>query len=348
MNIYIHIPFCHSKCAYCAFLSTTQKENVNKYLSELNKEIKSRDDFSDKIETIYFGGGTPSLIEPSEVEKIVELLKKRHTFSEDIEITLEANPEDINNTKLLYWKRVGITRLSIGIQTLNDEVRKVVGRQLAKEQVLVIVRESLKIFRNVGVDFIAGLPGDDLEGYLLNLKEIISLGVNHISLYDLEISRGSRFSNNMEKYSWLSESERINFLEKCWELLEKNGFEQYEISNFAKNRSYCNHNLDFWHGKDYIGFGLGAVSKVNNTIYNNTCDFEKYFKGGYVDSVERLSEAESRLITLANLVRLNHPLDKYLNKVKTHHLQQEGFLDDKFRVTKNGKLLNNYLLKEFL
>lgn len=305
MNIYIHIPFCHSKCAYCAFLSHCDITKEDEYIEAVCREIEKRkNDFENPVETIYFGGGTPSIIKTESVAKILRTIAKIVDFDKKIEITLEANPEDITKEKLTAWKAAGVNRLSIGVQSLNDDVRDVIHRRLSSSETLDRVALAQKYFKNIGIDLISGLPGDDAESLIATLKEIIDLVPNHISLYDLETDNDSEIKKNINKFVLPDEDENIKMLLSGWKLLEERGYKQYEISNFAKSKAFCKHNLDFWQGHDYLGFGLGATSKIGRLITTNTCDFAAYLQSTdsmTSESITFQAEANLRLLTAMRL-----------------------------------------------
>lgn len=349
MNVYIHIPFCHSKCAYCAFLSHCDISKEEVYVDALLHEIENSN-FHDKIETIYFGGGTPSLINPSNIDKIIQKLKIKTKLTDDIEITLEANPEDITENNLSKWKSSGITRISIGVQTLNNKVRKVIGRALSGKDVLDRIILALNHCDNVGIDLIAGLPGESLESVETGIKEIASLDINHISLYDLETDKESVIGTHPEKFQLIDDASRAEILENSWKLLKSLGFEQYEISNFAKNSHYTRHNLDFWNGKDYIGFGLGAVSKIEDRIRTNTFSFLDYIDNPESNrTVENLTKNELNTLNLTIAMRLNRSFKPELERVSPEstppkELITEGLVTKDLKLTDKGKLLYNQVV----
>jgi oxygen-independent coproporphyrinogen-3 oxidase len=352
MNIYVHVPFCRSKCAYCGFLSHRDIGLQDKYTDKLCEEIEARlGGQRATLTTIYFGGGTPSLMNPMNLSKILEALKKTSSFSKKIEITLEVNPEDISNKNLESWKNIGISRISIGVQSLNDDVRNVIHRSLSGAQVLERIIRAQKYFSNLGVDLISALPGEDLANFRTNLLKIIDLGVGHISIYDLEISKGSQFYNNPAKYIFPSEDKQLKLLTTAWRVLEDSGYDQYEISNFAKDKNYCRHNLDFWLGEDYLGFGLGSASKIGNIILENQSDLGKYFKDPIKSQKKTLLDNKSeKLLNISSITRLGRPLPPSLIddfSDITNELVADGFLDRNFVITQKGRLFNNYILDRF-
>jgi oxygen-independent coproporphyrinogen-3 oxidase len=351
MNVYVHIPFCRSKCAYCGFLSHCDINLQDQYIDTLCQEIFSRlGSKKTTISTIYFGGGTPSLLDPIKLSKILEAFRKISDFSSNIEITIEANPEDITKGHLEYWKNIGINRVSIGVQSLNDDVRSMIHRSLPGREVLERIILAQKYFNNLGVDMISGLPGEDLVNFKVNLLKIMRLEISHVSLYDLEISKGSQLYHNPTKYNFLSEEKQFKLLTTAWGVLEKNGYEQYEISNFAKDRNYCHHNLDFWLGKDYLGFGLGAASRIGNIILENQSDFNMYLKNPNISSRTLLEKNNAKLMNISSIIRLNKPLPPDIISefhILIDELVTDGYLECNFVITQKGRLFNNFIIDKF-
>lgn len=363
MNIYVHIPFCRSKCAYCAFLSFVTPER-EKYLTRLLSEIDERAYFGvkkpkskDKVaNSIYFGGGTPSILDKAEFDQVMRKIKSKYDFTKDIEATIEVNPEDITDEKLKMWREGGINRLSIGVQSLDDDVRCTIGRNLLHDEVIDKIKLAKKYFQNISLDFIAGLPGESLDNFLAGLKEIAKLDIKHISVYDLEIEENSKFHKNKDDYVFLDEDQREIFLEKSWKLLEKLGYEQYEISNFAKKGYQCQHNLSFWHGNDYIGFGLGAASRDKNRLISNNYEFNKYFKN-YVSKEEIYDEKQVAEFVIILALRLDEDFgaviknyEQVANKSVENnlkYLQKKGLVKGG-KLTKKGKLLYNFVISMLL
>ncbi len=370
MNIYIHIPFCHSKCAYCAFLSHCDVRKEDEYVDALCKEIKtrlseyfpreqsepgsiSRLRSNNRVETIYFGGGTPSLLKKYNISKIIQTLNSSAFFGKDIEITLECNPEDISKANLISWKKSGVNRLSIGVQTLNDDARGIVGRELTSKETLNRIVSTQKYFTNIGIDLISGLPGESTESLLGGIEIISNLGIDHISFYDLEINQGSQFSKTPQRFVLLVEDTRADMLTAGWHKLSNLGYKQYEISNFTRNKHYCRHNLDFWDGKDYLGFGLGATSRIGNQIITNTTDFELYLKGKISNHTETLSAYELNRMNLISAMRLSTSFKtkcrKFLgSKSLSQDLIDAKYITSDYRLTATGKLVYNLVVNRLI
>ncbi len=374
MNYYIHIPFCHSKCAYCAFLSHCDQSKEDEYVTALCNEIAKSPHLSSRAtsrdlgkispfvslsrndspkDTIYFGGGTPSLIEASNIKKMIQTLRTRTKFTKDTEVTLESNPEDITEAKLAAWKQTGVNRLSIGIQSLNDTTRKAINRSLLASEALQKVVLAKKYFDNVGVDLISGLPHETMTTQLDTLRKLAALGVNHISLYDLETDNTSAIGKHPERFALPAEDTATTMLLSAWKLLTELGFEQYEISNFTRKQEYCRHNLDFWHGKDYLGFGLGATSRQKNVISTNTDNFVSYLQGDPKPSRTILSENEQYRLKLLATMRLNASFRQALMQYKGNvtipsELLSAKLVTREYRLTLAGKLVYNQVVNRFI
>ncbi|MEI6266781.1 MAG: radical SAM family heme chaperone HemW [bacterium] len=370
MNIYIHIPFCHSKCAYCAFLSHCDVQKEDEYVDALCEEIKTRlsEYFSreqgdlgssyrlrsnNRVETVYFGGGTPSLLKKCNISKIIQTLNSCVVFGKDIEITLECNPEDITKANLISWKESGVNRLSIGVQTLNNDARSIVGRELTSNETINRIVLTQKYFTNIGIDIISGLPGESTESLLGGIEIISNLGIDHISFYDLEINQGSQLSKTPQKFTLLVEDTRADMLIAGWQKLSNLGYKQYEISNFTSNKHNCRHNLDFWKGRDYHGFGLGATSRLGNQILTNTTDFELYLLGNMSERADTLSAYEINRMNLLSAMRLLTTFKKEYRKLLGSKALPQDLIDAKyittdFRLTPAGKLVYNLIVNRLV
>ena len=260
--IYVHIPFCRSKCNYCAFNSKVGgADEKNFYVDALIDEINFRGDFS-AAETIYFGGGTPTTLTLNQLEKILRAIEKNFSVDERAEISVEANPGTVDENFLRGLKFLGFNRLSLGVQSFDDELLKILGRihdsRTAKENILL----AKKFFSNVSVDLMYGLPNQTLEKLRRDVEALKNFDVEHVSIYGLEIEDGTKFFQ-------LARAGKLNLPEEnlcadMYDFITKNlpalGFKRYEVSNFAKENFFSRHNLGYWTGKKYFGFGAGAHS----------------------------------------------------------------------------------------
>ena len=280
----MHIPFCKQKCYYCDFLSFANKESLQeKYVEAVLKEIKNffEQNLQFKIKTIYIGGGTPSYIEPKYIEKIIKTLKKTQYSSTDLvqEITIEVNPGTVDKEKLKIYKNVGINRLSIGLQAVQNRLLKQMGRIHNFDDFLNTYNLAKKVgFENINVDLMIGLPNQTIADIKESLEKITNLEPNHISVYSLIVEDGTKISKMINDGKLILPDEELE-RQMYWyvkNFLELKGYNHYEISNFAKIGYEAKHNLDCWNQAEYIGFGLAAHSYIENIRFCNTDNLEQY------------------------------------------------------------------------
>lgn len=282
-GIYIHIPFCKKICYYCDFHFSLSLKNKTELLNCIEKELVSRSYIlgHDLVETIYFGGGTPSLLTPEELEKILKVIYSVFNISESVEITLESNPDDLDLDYLRDIKKLGINRLSIGIQSFKDEDLVLMNRRHSSEQSLLSLENSLKAgFNNITADLIYALPNQSLKDWEYNLTTLLQFDITHISAYNLTIEKGTAFNNFVSKEKVILPQESVA-IDQFMLLLDKTrqyGFEHYEISNFAKDGMYSRHNLSYWKQKKYLGVGPSAHSFDYNFRYWNISNNLKYIE----------------------------------------------------------------------
>ncbi len=285
IGIYVHIPFCIQKCKYCDFLSAPgDSERIREYVSVLKKEIMSYRAIAESraADTVYFGGGTPSVLEPELMGEIVDALKNTFDLKDLKEFTVEVNPGTVDLKKLKGYREIGADRLSVGVQSADDDELRLLGRihSFAEaKDCFATAREAG--FYNISADVISALPGQTLEKYEENLEKIIALKPVHISSYSLIIEPGTSFwtdyGDKGKKRGDLPDEDtdrRMYALTK--KKLEEAGFHRYEISNYAAEGFESKHNSSYWTGKEYIGLGLGASSFVENVRYSNVRELGKY------------------------------------------------------------------------
>lgn len=282
-GIYIHIPFCRQKCYYCDFYKTVNTTLTEPFIQALKTEILQRKNYlkNQLIETIYFGGGTPSVLKEKELADILEFLHLEFQISDDVEITFEANPDDLTSAYLKGIKNVGINRLSIGIQSFNDQLLKKMNRRHDASQAVDCVENAVKTgINNISVDLIYGLPGLAQKDWQASLQQVFQLPVKHLSAYHLTYHEGTAFYTWLKKGTLkeLKESESIIQFETLVEETRKHDFEQYEISNFAVDKIYSKHNTSYWMGKDYLGLGPSAHSFNGISRRWNVSHVESYIK----------------------------------------------------------------------
>lgn len=287
-GIYIHIPFCKTRCYYCDFFKSTKLLYREQYIEKLLEELKDRRHFfgnrKNDLQTIYFGGGTPSLFSQKSIEDILNTISKYYHVEEDAEITLEVNPDDLSAQYLEALRKTGINRLSIGVQSFYDvDLQKMGRRHDAMQSGRSLEWAFQTGFENVGIDLIYGLPWSDGPTFLSNLDVLSNYPVQHLSAYHLTIEPGTQFGKLKRQKRLLepddSESENI-----FWSLHDKAaemGFEHYEISNFCRNGLYSRHNTAYWDNVTYLGVGPAAHSFDGTKRYWNKPDLQQYIKQGF-------------------------------------------------------------------
>lgn len=291
MEIYIHIPFCIQKCHYCDFLSAPADERLhNRYAGALLREIRYYGETlgAVPVSTIYIGGGTPTCVDPSYIELFLKQLRLSFAVAEDAEITVECNPGTLSREKLLTYRNAGVNRLSIGLQSTHEDELRLLGRIHTYEQFLEGYDLARKCgFSNINVDLMSALPYQTLEKFLVSLKRVIALKPEHVSAYTLMIEPGTPF---YEKYKFdavlreagkptkflPSEDVEYEIYQQTTAMLQQNGYEQYEVSNYARSGYACRHNVGYWKRIPYLGLGLGASSLLDEVRYSNVTDMEAY------------------------------------------------------------------------
>lgn len=282
-NAYVHIPFCASKCHYCSFVSFEQLNSKGAFLRALKHQIEAEYN-GEKLTTLYFGGGTPSLLSIDEFSSLISLFE----IDDNAEITVEVNPDSVDFEYLKALRLLGVNRLSIGVQTFDDEILKLIGRRHSSEQAKSALNFAKKAgFENISLDFIYGLPTQTIQGFEADLKTAVDLGVQHISLYGLKIESESYFGQNIPKNLPDSDLQADMYL-KAVEILTLSGFEHYEISNFSRLGLSSRHNLNYWENNTYFGFGCAASGYVDNVRYQNESDLVKYIN----NPCSKISELE--------------------------------------------------------
>lgn len=357
-NAYIHIPFCKGKCNYCSFVSYDKLELKDTYLDSLKNEIMGIYK-NESLATIYFGGGTPSLLSVEEFKSIFELFKP----NSNAEITVEANPDSADLLFLQGIKALGVNRLSIGAQSFNDDVLKLIGRKHYSEQTRMAVNTAKAVgFDNISLDLIYGLPGQELKDFEKDLMTAISLDINHISLYGLKLDENCLFYKNPPVSPIPDSDVQADMYLKAVELLKDNGFVHYEISNFAKEGYESKHNLNYWNNNSYYGFGCSASGYCNRMRYTNQTNLEEYIQNPFKRiSEHKLSEQEVleeaiflglRKIAGIKIEEINQKFginfdEKYANileKFKDYFIKtQQGWA-----LTIDGIMISNEILSEFI
>lgn len=372
-GLYIHIPFCKSKCKYCDFYSIkTCKNNMDEYINNLKEEIKlySTKLTVRKVKTIYIGGGTPSTLSLENVNDILKTISNNFVIKDGIEITIEANPESLDKDKIIGYKQAGINRLSLGVQSFLNKELAFLGRIHEVEESLNTIEIINKYFNNYNIDLIFAIPGQTFEEFKQSLNQAIELNPPHISLYNLQIEEGTTLYKKLENNEINKISEELDYkmYNFAIEKLKENSFKHYEISNFAKKGYESKHNLIYWDYKPYLGLGPSAHGFNGSNRYYNIQDITLYNKelSNYNLPVEEIVElSKNELITERIIMGLR--LKKGINKSSfksrfgisltelygdtINKLEKENLIhvdDEKITLTKKGLNLGNITLAEFL
>ncbi|EIL8445759.1 oxygen-independent coproporphyrinogen III oxidase [Clostridium perfringens] len=343
ISLYIHIPFCAQKCLYCDFPSFARKDHLRKaYIEALNKEIISLREKHNNLEinTIFIGGGTPSVLEADELECLLKEVAKLN-MAKDIEYSMECNPGNLTEEKLEVMKKYGVNRISMGLQAKQDNLLKGLGRihnyKTFKENFLLAKKVG---FNNINVDLMFGLPNQRLNEWEETLREIISLEPAHISAYSLIIEEGTAFYNLYEndKLKLPTEEEERKMYHLAKKILEENGFNQYEISNYAKEGKECRHNLAYWNMDNWIGVGSAAASYINGKRIKNISSVEEY-----INSINEKGEAVEEIIN--NSKNDNMEEFMFMGLRKINGIDENEF-KNRFSMNINdvyGEILNKYI-----
>ena len=358
IGIYVHIPFCKSRCLYCDFFSTTQLERREEYVQALLKEIAERVPDNEQITTIYFGGGTPSLLEIEQIERLLTaLLTKSPT--PPIEITLEANPGDLTLDKLLALRKMGINRLSIGVQSFDNAELQLLGRRHNAEQARQAVRDAQTAgFDNISIDLMYALPDETITTWKRDINEALALNVQHISCYCLSYESGTPLTNKLNAGQIVSVDEDIEnrMYDELCKTLTANGFIHYEVSNFALPKKQAKHNTSYWNNIPYIGLGAGAHSYDGHKRRWNIADLEAYVKrmlsGSEYWEEEMLTEEQKNIehVMLGLRTNLGIPLTNDL-KVKAQPMIEKGLLkikDGNIIATQSGLHILNRIIEQLI
>lgn len=381
MELYIHIPFCVKKCDYCDFLSFSADEQTQKsYVAALQKELafygaKYKDR---RITTIFIGGGTPSWLKEDYMQAIMETVYHYFSVEQDAEITIECNPGTITEHKFEVYRRIGINRLSIGLQSVHNEELKILGRIHTFEQFLKTYDMARKHgFSNINIDLMSSLPGQTPEIFCDSLYQVLKLKPEHISAYSLIIEKGTPFYElyrfdavrqeaGMQTESLPTEEEEYQTTKMTQHILKEAGYHWYEVSNFAKPGYECRHNIGYWKRVDYLGVGLGASSLIDNVRYSNTRDLYTYLSVP-ADSLHETAEQITRngqmeeFMFLGLRMRDGFYRDEFTQAFgipieavygdALNHLQQEELLlkrEGRIYLTDKGMDLNNYVVAQFM
>ncbi len=300
-GIYIHIPFCRQACVYCNFYFKTGTSQTEMLVEAICKEIELRkNELKEAVETIYFGGGTPSFIPPQAIDKIIKCVKENFTVSEIKELTLEANPDDINESILKQWKAAGVTRLSIGVQSFYNSDLKWMNRAHNAQEAEESIQLALALGFEVSIDLIFGLPESRDEQWRFNLIKAQALGVHHLSCYGLTLEENTPWKKLIDRGTYKAADENKTTAQFEWtmEFLSRYGWEHYEISNYCQPGYKAKHNTSYWQQKPYLGFGPSAHSFNGKERSWNVAD-----NNAYVEAIQQSKlPSEKELLTPENKI----------------------------------------------
>ncbi|MDP8212426.1 MAG: radical SAM family heme chaperone HemW [Candidatus Zapsychrus exili] len=366
MTLYIHIPFCLKKCSYCSFVVFVRQEKyIDSYLDCISLEAKKHK--YSKVDSIYLGGGTPACLNNEQLIKLFSIIRDNFSFSENVEFTIETNPESLDKTKIQILKNSGVNRVSLGIQSLNNKYLKYLGRSHSRLQAI----KSFNLIRQVGinnisVDVMYSFYGQTDKELKKDVDDIAMLGSGHISLYSLSIEKNSRFFVLEEKLKDQDAQVRQYLLVK--DKLESLGYRHYEVSNFAKKGCESKHNINYWQGGEYIGLGVGAHSHIKGLRFWNVSRLRNYIElinkdGDAKENVEKLNKYERfketllfslRMIDGVDIKLLNKRFnvnlkDRDINQIKM--LEKEGLLEfngNKLKTTRKGLLVLDEICSQLI
>ena len=354
--IYLHIPFCRSRCRYCGFLSCCDFSGEEAYFERLWEEIERSPATGDCV-SVFFGGGTPSAVDPERIARTVKRLNRKIPLKADAELTIECNPDSFDAARATAYRAAGINRVSLGVQTFSDPLLKRIGRRHDGAAAVRAVSLAREIFGNINADLMLGLPGQTFGDVRADLEKIRALGVPHVSAYGLKVEAGTPLA---EEGFAPDEDFAADCYDLVWAELGAAGLSRYEVSNFAKPGYECRHNLCYWRRKDYLGFGAGAHSCVGNLRFSNG-DLETYFSPNFGREEQRLGEAEEEYEWIMLALRTREGLDRkafekrfacdFSEKYRKAIGECGKFLEvseTRVRVSEDGFYLLNALLVKFL
>lgn len=313
LGLYLHVPFCRRKCAYCDFCSYVGREaDTAAYVAALCREIAARARRDRIVDTVYLGGGTPSLLSPTEIERILAAVREAYTLSPDAEITCEVNPGTVDYDKFSLLKSLGVNRVSLGVQSLSDRALRALGRIHTAKEAEEAYRAARRAgFRNVSLDLMSGLPGETPEELSATVQGFIALAPEHISAYSLMLEEGTPFASSPLRAEIPDDDAAADAMEATAAALETAGYRRYEISNYARPGYESRHNLRYWHGQEYLGFGVAAYSFIDGVRFGAPRDLDGYLAGTLVPiDREKLTAADRERERVMLSLRLADGIDR--------------------------------------
>ena len=369
LELYVHIPFCVRKCQYCDFLSgPSDEETKDRYIEALLKEIRAAEHTEDyEIVSVFIGGGTPSALKAEAIASIMRTLREQFFFCEDAEVTIEANPGTVDPAKLTIYRNVGINRLSLGLQSTDAEELKLLGRIHSYEEFLKSYEWAREAgFSNINIDLMFAIPGQTGEAWRQHLYQVAELNPEHISAYSLIIEEGTPFAE--QNLDLPDEDTEYQMYEDTAEILERYGYRQYEISNYAKQGYMCRHNAGYWQRLEYLGFGLGASSLYGGMRFSNTHQMQEYLTDSRKpEQIRKDVTVLSRNEQIEEFMFLGLRMTEGISEKKFEEnfnvrlmdiygdilqkYEETGFMEHietKWRLTRKGIHVSNHILADFL
>ena len=354
-GIYIHIPYCKKKCIYCNFYFQISQKNKKELIKSIIKEMELRKNYLKNlsINTVYFGGGTPSVLEKEEIKKILNQIYKVFNINNDAEITMECNPEDINLSKLKFLKTIGFNRLSIGVQSFNNSDLKLLNRTHNSSQAINCILQAKKIgFKNISIDLIYGLPNQSLKKWKLNMEELFKLDVSHFSAYQLTVEKNTFLNKLLNKgeVRLPKENTVLSQYRLLLKMSKKFGYINYEISNFGKANYFSEHNISYWRNNYYIGIGPSAHSyngverrwnvSSNSKYINNINDEKIFYKKEILSKNQKYNEYVFTSLRTIYGVDSDYIERRFGKKIKDHFIREIK----KWEALKLNKINTKYFL----
>ena len=369
LGLYLHIPFCRSKCLYCDFCSFVNRSEADReaYVRALVAEIESKRNYDYTVDTVYFGGGTPSLLSEEQIAEILAAVRENFRVARDVEITLECNPMTRLADGEKYFstlRALGVNRLSLGIQSANDVELKMIGRRHSFDDAKKTFFAARNAgFDNVSIDLMLGIPSQDLDSLKVSVREFIALGAEHVSIYSLQLEEGTPLYKMREKYDLADDDTAADMYETVVQMMREAGYVHYEISNFAKEGRESRHNSKYWRLEEYLGFGLSAHSDFGGKRLENTRNLPKYLGGEWLKGEEEISlpEREFEFLMLGLRTSAGVSKSEFFNAFgidfdekygqKIENLKSAGYIfenETRVMLTERGFEVSNSILSEIL
>ena len=368
LGLYIHIPFCRTKCLYCDFCSFVSRDEQQReaYVGALLREIEARGTKDYSVDTVYFGGGTPSLLSAEQIGRILGEIKESFNVSPDAEITLECNPMTVSDGDKYFkeLRALGVNRLSLGVQSAVDGELKLIGRRHSFEEAKATFLAARGAgFENISVDLMLGIPSQTFDSLRASANQVIKLAAEHISIYSLQLEEGTPLYRMRERYSLADDDTAADMYELVVKMMKDAGYRHYEISNFARGGRESKHNSKYWRLDEYLGLGLAAHSDFGGKRLENTRDMERYLGGEWLQAASDISNSEREFEFLMLglrtadgisksefLARFGVDFDEKYGK-KVEKFKKMGYFCEKgdaLALTESGFEVSNAILTEIL